>query len=159
MTDLAIARAFHVLGVVVWIGGVAAVTLILFPALRRGAFGPQGSQVFSEFERRFVWYARASTIVVALTGFYMVDGLAAWDRFGSVSFWWMHAMVCVWLIFTVLLFVVEPTVRRWRSHKRSSEMSADSFALMHWVHRVLLLLSAITILGAVLGSRGVDFPM
>src|SRR5262249_17393224 len=34
-----VARALHVLGVVVWIGGVAMVTTVLLPAIRRGALG------------------------------------------------------------------------------------------------------------------------
>ena len=35
MDDVAIARALHVLAVVLWIGGVGLVTTALLPALRR----------------------------------------------------------------------------------------------------------------------------
>ena len=35
MSDLAFARALHVLAVVFWIGGVAMVTTVLLPATRR----------------------------------------------------------------------------------------------------------------------------
>jgi uncharacterized membrane protein len=35
MDDLAIARALHVLAVVMWIGGVSFVSMVLAPAIRR----------------------------------------------------------------------------------------------------------------------------
>ena len=105
MDDVAITRALHVLGVVIWIGGVAMVTMVLLPAVRSGDLGPHRLQVFEAIERRFAWHARLGTIVVGLTGFYMTQRLELWDRFRSGGFWWMHAMVCLWLLFTIALFV------------------------------------------------------
>jgi uncharacterized membrane protein len=156
MTFLAIARALHVLAIVVWIGGVATVTLILFPAIRSGAFGPHGHKVFQAVESRFVWYARVATVLVGVTGFYMVDMLGAWDRFKSVDFWWMHAMVCVWLIFTLLLFLIEPLLVHRRLAATLEKAPGPAVARLHALHWVLLVLSLITIAGAVLGSQGVS---
>jgi hypothetical protein len=39
-------------------------------------------------------------VIVGLTGFYMTQRLELWERFWSSEFWWMHAMVCLWLVFT-----------------------------------------------------------
>ncbi|MBS0400580.1 MAG: hypothetical protein JSR95_18105, partial [Proteobacteria bacterium] len=39
MFELALARALHVLGVVIWIGGVSMATTVALPAIRRGALG------------------------------------------------------------------------------------------------------------------------
>jgi hypothetical protein len=36
MDDIAVARAIHVFAVVVWIGGVAMVTTVILPLVRRG---------------------------------------------------------------------------------------------------------------------------
>jgi uncharacterized membrane protein len=114
MDDVAIARALHVLAVVIWIGGVAMVTMVVLPAVRDGDVGPNRVQVFEVIERRFVWPARIATVVVGLTGFYMTQRLELWDRFRTGEFWWMHAMVCLWLLFTVVLFVAEPLIlHRW----------------------------------------------
>ena len=110
MDDVIIARALHVLGVVVWIGGVAMVTMVVLPALRRGDLGPNRLQVFEAIECRFGRHTRLATLVVGLTGFYMTQRLDLWDRFRSGGFWWMHAMVCLWLLFTLLLFVAEPPI-------------------------------------------------
>jgi hypothetical protein len=38
----------------------------------------------------------------------MTYRLAAWDRFMSASYCWMHAMVCLWLVFAAMLFANEP---------------------------------------------------
>ena len=114
MDDVAIARALHVLAVVIWIGGVAMVTMVVLPAVRDGDVGPNRVQVFEAIERRFTWPARIATVVVALTGFYMTQRLELWERFRSSEFWWMHAMVCLWLLFAVVLFVAEPLIlHRW----------------------------------------------
>jgi uncharacterized membrane protein len=155
MDDVVIARALHILGVVIWVGGVAMVTMVVLPAVRRGDVGPSRVQVFEAIERRFAWYARIATVIVALTGFYMTDRLDLWDRFRSAEFWWMHAMVCLWLLFTLVLFVAEPLfLHRW-FHVRASAVPDAAFALLQRAHWLLLVLSLITILGAVAGSQGV----
>ena len=81
MDDLAIARALHVLGVVIWIGGVAMVTMVILPAVRLGDFGPNWLQAFEAVERRFVWHARIAVLIVGLTGLYMIERADLWDRF------------------------------------------------------------------------------
>jgi len=156
MDDVVFARALHVLGVVIWIGGVAMVTMVLLPAVRRGDLGQNRLQVFEAIERRFAWCARLATVVVGLTGFYMTQRLELWDRFRSGEFWWMHAMVCLWLLFTLVLFVAEPlALHRW-FHVRATAAPDTAFALLRRAHWFLLVFSIITILGAVVGSQGVS---
>ena len=73
-------------------------------------------------------------------------------RFLEASFWWMHAMVLVWLLFTVMLFVLEPAfVHRWVS-VRANAAPESTFALIEWLHRTLLALSIVTVFVA--GSHG-----
>ena len=156
MNALVIARAFHVLAVVIWIGGVAMVTMALLPAVRRGDLGPNRLEVFEAIEQRFAWIARIATLIVALTGFYMTDRLGLWDRFRSGEFWWMHAMVGVWLLFTVILFVAEPLVLdRW-FHERATAAPGAAFTWLQRAHWLLLVISLITILAAVAGSHGMS---
>jgi uncharacterized membrane protein len=157
MDDVVIARALHVLAVVIWIGGVAMVTMVVLPAVRRGDIGPNRLRAFEAIERRVVWHARLATVIVGLTGFYMTDRLGLWGRFGSAEFWWMHAMVCLWLLFTLVLFVAEPLVlHRW-FHARACAAPDTAFALLQGAHWLLLAVSLITILGAVAGSQGMSF--
>lgn len=154
MDDVILARVLHVLGVVIWIGGVSMVTTVVLPAVRRGDLGADRLHAFEEIERRFVWQARVAILVVGATGFYMAARLDLWDRFRSIEFWWMHAMVMVWLLFTVGLFVVEPLLIQSRLHRWAALDPAKTFAWLNGIHWGLLVLSLGTIGGAVAGAQG-----
>jgi uncharacterized membrane protein len=154
MDDVVVARALHVLSVVIWIGGVAMVTTVMLPAVRRGELGANWLQAFHAVEHRFAWQARGAVIVVGVTGFYMSARLDLWGRFTSAQFWWMHAMVCLWLLFTSLLFVAEPVIVARHFRKWATDAPQDAFMWLHKGHLVLLVLSLITIFGAVAGSQG-----
>jgi uncharacterized membrane protein len=151
MDDLAIARALHVLAVVVWIGGVAMVTTIILPAARDLS---NGADLATVIEQRFAVQARIATLLVGASGFYMVDQLDLWDRFRAAGYWWMHAMVGVWLVFTVILFVAEPLfLHRWFEARARADPDG-TLKLVTRLHWVLLIVSLITTFGAVAGSHG-----
>jgi uncharacterized membrane protein len=152
--DVTLARTLHVLSIVLWIGGVAFVTTVTLPAVRRMREPAERLALFDALERRFARQARGTTLLAGLTGLYMVARLELWDRFLSADFWWMHAMVAVWLLFTAMLFVVEPLfLHRWLV-ARARAKPEETFALVERLHQLLLTLSVITILGAVAGSHG-----
>lgn len=77
--DLALARVLHILGVIVWIGGVSMATTVALPAVRRGALGADRLAAFQAFERRFVWQARTAVLVVGLSGYYMIERCPRWS--------------------------------------------------------------------------------
>jgi uncharacterized membrane protein len=126
----------------------------MLPAVRRGELGANWLQAFHAVEHRFAWQARGAVIVVGVTGFYMSARLDLWGRFTSAQFWWMHAMVCLWLLFTFLLFVAEPVIVARHFRKWATDAPQDAFKWLHKGHLVLLVLSLITIFGAVAGSQG-----
>lgn len=157
MDDVTVARALHIASVVLWIGGVGFVTTVLLPAVRRFKAPSQRMELFDQIERRFAWQARISTVVVGLTGFYVIYRFDLWERFQHGAYWWMHAMVAVWLLFTLMLFVAEPLVLHDWLLARSRVNPEATFKIIEWLHRVLLLLSLITVFGAVAGSHGLLF--
>lgn len=152
MDDFGIARALHILAVVMWIGGVGFVTTTAMPAIRAAHAADERLRAFHEFERRFVWQARLWVLLAGASGFWMAARAHLWARFHDPHFWWMHAMVLVWLIFFAMLFFIEPLVL----HRRmgSSPTPARDFDRMERMHRVLLTFSLITVLAAAAGSRG-----
>lgn len=157
MDPLAIARAIHVLAVLLWIGGVAMVTTVLLPAIRRMGAPADRLPLFHRIERRFAWQARVTTLLAGTSGFYMADRLDLWYRFRLAGFWWMHAMVGVWLIFTLMLFVAEPLVLdRWLE-ARARTAPESTYRLVQRLHWVLLAISLVTVFGAVAGSHGLIF--
>jgi uncharacterized membrane protein len=132
------------------------VTTVILPMVRRARIPTEGQMLLEAVERRFIWQARIATLLVAASGFYMVERLDLWDRFRNIEFWWMHAMVLLWLIFTFVLFVGEPLAARTHTKDGSQPASKGRLSLMQWLHWVLLLLSTITVLAAVAGSQGMS---
>lgn len=150
-----IARALHVIGVVLWIGGLAMVTTVLLPAAAKLGEAQDPLAFFERVEHGFGRQARWTTALVGLSGFYLVAALDLWQRFADAHYWWMSAMVVTWAAFTLLLFVLEPLVlHRWFA-ARSRRDPQGTLRLVLRVHRILLMLSLITVAGAVAGSHGV----
>ncbi|MDI1231747.1 MAG: hypothetical protein PSU93_11410 [Methylobacter sp.] len=81
----------------------------------------------------------------------------AWDRYQHMQFWWMHLMTFIWVVFTVVLFVLEPLVlHRW-FRDQAIKNSENAFAWLHGFHKALLGLSMLAIFGAVAGAHGFQF--
>jgi peptidoglycan biosynthesis protein MviN/MurJ (putative lipid II flippase) len=63
-------------------------------------------------------------------------------------------MVLVWLIFTLMLFIVEPFVLRRQINNTEEHDAGKIFARMRRMHWILLSLSLVAVAGAVAGSHG-----
>jgi uncharacterized membrane protein len=152
--DLALARVLHVLAVVHWIGGVAAVTMIVLPKARGEPDPDRAIAVFGYFERRFAPQARISVAIAGLSGGYMLWRISAWSRFELASFWWLHLMVVLWMLFALMLFVLEPLGidRRFEAYVRRDQQRA--LALAFRAHAIALLIAVLTIGAGVLGTHG-----
>lgn len=157
MDDITLARSLHVLGVVLWIGGVAMVTTVLLPAIRRFKSPEERVRFFEEVENRFAWQARFTTLLTGLSGFYMLYAMDAWHYYQSLAYWWVHAMTFVWLLFTAMLFALEPLfLHDWFLRKAKSDPEG-TFRTIQLMHIFLLIISLIVIFGAISGSHGVFF--
>ncbi|MFN7087742.1 MAG: hypothetical protein ACK4N4_14120 [Burkholderiales bacterium] len=151
------ARILHVLAVVLWIGGVAMVTTVLLPAAGRFKAPAERVAFFENMERGFAAQSRGTTLITGASGFYLVHHFDLWERFARLEYWWMHAMVTVWALFTLVLFVLEPLfLHRWFV-RRAQRAPESTFLLVTRFHRLLLVLSLMTIAGAVAGSHGYLF--
>ena len=154
MDKFALARVIHVLAVVLWIGGVAMVTTVLLPAIRKMGSDADQATIFERIESRFAWQARIATLLTGVSGFYMLDYIDAWNRYSEPKFWWIHAMTLVWAIFMFVLFVAEPLFLHRLFKKHAQRDPAKTLAFVHRLHVVLLVLSLVTTAGAVAGSHG-----
>jgi uncharacterized membrane protein len=148
-----LARAVHVVAVVVWIGGVSLVTMVLLPGMK-GKTPDQWIREFEAIEQRFAPQARIAAVLVLLSGLYMLYRYDLWDRFQQGRFWWMHVMVGIWLLFAALLFFIEPFIVRKGAHLRAASAPEAALARMLRLHRVMLTLSLLAVFAAVCGSHG-----
>jgi len=151
VTLLGAAIVLHVLSVVWWIGGLAFVTAVILPALRSGLAG-DAQAIFEVIESRFAPQARIAMLLVGLSGFYMLFRLDLWRGFTQLRFWWLDAMVLFWLLFFLLLFIIEPAGLLERLARRGGEQRR--WRRLQRLHLVLLLIGLAIIAGAVAGSHG-----
>ena len=154
--DVAVALAFHVLAIIHWIGGLAFVTLIVLPLARLRSTGKEGVALFDSVERRFAAQVRFSIPVAGATGLWMTYRMDLWGRFADPHFWWMSAMLGLWLVFVLMVFVLEPLLHE-RFEQQARLDPASTLRRITRLHVFLLTLAALTVLGAVVGGRGFDF--
>lgn len=156
MIDITLARALHVVAIVLWLGGVGMVTTVLLPAIRRQHPAAGRFAQFHAIEHGFARQARWTTALAGATGLYMAWRLQLWDRFASAEFWWMHAMVATWAVFTLMLFVIEPLFLDRLLARRAARQPEATYRLIERLHWGLLALSLLTVAGAVAGAHGLN---
>jgi uncharacterized membrane protein len=150
--DLALARAIHVLALVHWIGGLAVATTIVLPDARRLPNAKDPVAVFEAFERRFAFQVRISILLVGVSGAYLLTKLDA--RFQYASFWWMDLMVAVWMLFALMVYVLEPLALHRHFREFALRDKNRAFALAIGLHAIALIISAFAVGAGVVGAHG-----
>jgi hypothetical protein len=110
----------------------------------------------SPIEHGFARQARWTTGVAGATGFYMAWRLDLWDRFATAEFWWMHAMVTTWAVFTLMLFVIEPLFLDRLLARQAARNPEATYRLIERLHWGLLSIGLLTVAGAVAGAHGLN---
>ncbi|MEE8364460.1 MAG: hypothetical protein V3R76_01630 [Gammaproteobacteria bacterium] len=145
-----LARVLHVIAIIIWIGGVAFVTTVLIPAIRKTQSPENRLQIFEILEGKFSFQAKFTTLLTGVTGFYMLHIMNGW----SSMQWWIHLMIFVWAIFTAVLFIFEPLFLHKWFHKQATINSEKSFLVLQIMHIILLIISLLAVFGGVAGVHG-----
>jgi uncharacterized membrane protein len=151
---LALARAIHILAVVHWIGGVFVVTTIVLPRAQALLDAQEAVAAFEAFERRFASQVRISILLVGLSGAYMLTKIGAWNSLQHASFWWLHLMIAVWILFAVIIYVLEPLVLHRLFHEFALRNKDRTFAVAIGLHAIALILAALALGAGVIGAHG-----
>lgn len=147
-----LARVLHVAAVVGWIGGVWFVTFVVMPAITRSEPIAGRMAAFHRIEEGFSRQAKFGVLLAGLSGFWMTAQADLWSRFADPHYWWMHAMVVLWTIFALMLFVLEPLFLH---HRMANSATPEvDFARLVAVHRILSAFALVTVLGAMGGAHG-----
>jgi uncharacterized membrane protein len=154
MNELTIARAIHILSIVLWMGGVAFVTIILIPSIRHLSFRGDECDLFNLIENRFAKIAKVLVLLAGISGFYMIYLLDAWDRFFDLRYFWMHAMVLIWLMFVLALFLIEPFFIKDHGRIVKDGKNLGNLHKTQVVHLIILTFSLIALFISVLGAHG-----
>ncbi|MED5435696.1 MAG: hypothetical protein VX545_06950 [SAR324 cluster bacterium] len=103
-----LARIFHVLAVVLWIGGVGFVTTVLIPSISKTEEPAVRFKIFEAIETKFGFQVKLTTLIAGISGVYMLEVTDGWSRYLNYEFWWLLLMTFVWAVFTLVLFILEP---------------------------------------------------
>ncbi len=150
MDGLTLARVIHVLAVVWWIGGVLMVTTVIIPVLKRTS----KANLFEQIEARFSRQAKIAMLLTGFSGFYMIYAMDAWAWFSYGQFWWLHAMISLWVIYFIILFVLEPLLFHSRFQRQAEKNPKKIFVKLQIAHWILMPLSLFVIVIGVAGAHG-----
>jgi len=147
--------AIHVLGVVIWIGGVAFVTMIVFPMLIKMENSLEKVLFFQGIEHRFARIAKSSLAVVGLTGGGLLYENGEWRILFTMDGIGPTLMLVVWT-FYLLVLLFEGKIFRMIFGGKAGQDTNKVFALLSGFHWVVLGLSLLAIgVGVWAGHGGV----
>ncbi len=135
--------AIHVLGVVIWIGGVAFVTMIVFPMLLRMEGSFEKMILFQGMEHRFAKIAKTSVAVVGITGAWMLQATGEWKTLFTAAGIGPSLMLIVWTFYVLVLLFEARIFKVLFSGEAQQETSTVFLRLsvFHWVVLGLSLLA------------------
>jgi hypothetical protein len=89
-----------------------------------------------------------------VSGFYLFYYFDHWQQIAVLRFWWIDAMIGLWAILTLMLFVAEPLFLHAWFDTRARRDPDGAFRVALRGHRVLSLIAVVTVLGAAGGAHG-----
>jgi len=129
-----IALMIHVLAVIIWIGGVAFVTMIMFPIIQRTDNSLEQVMMFQGVEHRFGKIAKVMVILTGISGFYLLSI----KGFGIGA----GIMIFVWTLYASLLFFLEkPLFKRLFETPGKQLDTKQIFLRLQVFHWIILVLS------------------
>lgn len=142
----------HVLSVVIWIGGVAFVTAIVFPVLMRMEDSMAKVSFFIGFEKRFQLLAKVLVILVGVTGIILFFHRGGFESLSLEEAILLGYKFFVWLFYFVLLFGAEKRLMSTLvSPQTPPEKAFKRLSLFHWA---VLILSLLAVIGGIRIVRG-----
>ncbi len=136
--------AIHVIGVVLWIGGVAFVTLIVFPMIMRMEGSFEKVMFFQGVEHRFAKIAKLCVLIVGITGVWLLYLTGEWRLLFEGSGIGPTLMVIVWAFYAFIL-LLEGKLFKIIFHGKAQQDTEKIFSRMTVFHWVVLGLSLLAI--------------
>ncbi len=148
----------HILAVILWIGGLAFVTILIFPSLYRMEEALQKVLFFQRIEHRFAPLARIYSATVGITGIVMLIHTGWYKLLFTLEGLFLTIMFLIWVMWIVMLFGLEPLVikKMLESMAKSGEkMEIDTvFKRMNVMHWVLLFVSMVAAASGIMFAHG-----
>ena len=148
--------AVHVIGVILWIGGVAFVTMVVFPMIMRLENSLEKVLFFQGVEHRFAKIAKTSVVVVGVTGVLLLYITGEWNIMLKASGIGPALMTVVW-VFYVLVLMFEGRLFKAIFSGEAQQDTAKVFYRLSVFHWVILGLSLLAVGVGVWAGHGGRF--
>jgi uncharacterized membrane protein len=142
-TLISFLTALHVVVVVLWIGGVAFVTIIVFPMLLKMEDSLQKALMFQRIEGRFAKHARIYLILAGISGFSLLYLTGRFQDLFTTEGFGITMMLIVWVFFGLVLTFEKKIFQRLFDRPERIDPGKIFFRLsaFHWVVLALSLLA------------------
>ena len=97
---LTLSYLIHLMATVVWLGGIALITLFAWPALQHGTLA---SNQWWSIQRKFVLWANVSMVLLLITGFYQMTVDSNYNGFLSIDSQWAVAILLKHIAYIVMI--------------------------------------------------------
>jgi putative copper export protein len=108
---LAFSYWVHLLATVVWLGGLALMSLVALPALRQKTLA---TNQWFELQKRFTPWVNGSLVILLITGFVQMTNDANYEGFLAVNTLWAQAILVKHI--AVLGMILIGAFVQWRIH-------------------------------------------
>lgn len=106
----------------------------------------RGITPLAAVERRFAPRTRIALLLGGLSGGYLLWNTGLWHVLDQPAFWWLGAMIGYWLIFALLVFVIEPLgIIQRQVFAAENPARSWGWRRFHAMHRVLLGLAIVVV--------------
>ena len=137
--------ALHVVSIVMWIGGVAFVTIIVFPLIARMTGSFEAVMLFQGIEHRFARHVRLYVALAGITGFLALyleglEGLLFTVQGAGITI-----MLIAWAIYVIVLLFEKKIFKELFGKPEKFEVKKvfTGLAVFHWFILGLSLLAVL----------------
>lgn len=143
----------HVIGIIIWIGGVSFVTMVIFPMMYRTEGSLEKALLFQGVEHRFAGIVRWLIAVVGATGFYLLGAQYGFGILGQRRGIGILIMLFAWSFYTAVLLSERRIFGRLFADPEKIDMNRAlrTINAMHWV---LLMISFTAVAGGIWFAHG-----
>lgn len=148
--------AIHVAVIVLWIGGVAFVTAIIFPIITRTGDSFEQVLLFQRVEHRFARHAKIYVALTGVTGFWLLYSMGMFRLLFTRAGLGVTAMLCAWLFYLLVLLFEKRIFKK--VFGRPAQFDAPKvFKFLGAFHWVVLGVSMLAVLAGVWQGHGGNF--
>jgi len=138
----------HVIGVIIWVGGVGFVTMVIFPMMYRTEGSLEKALLFQGVEHRFAGIVRWLIVVVGVTGFWLLSSRYGFGILTELRGLGIAIMLFAWTFYTVVILSEKKIFSRLFAEPEKIDMD-KALRMINTMHWVLLTISYSAVAGGV----------